>query len=236
MSPLKIWAVARREFSSYFVSPTIYALMVVYLFLIGYFMSDRIFSGQADLNISLFSFLLFFIVPLLTMRLVSPEYERGTIELIFTSPVTAVDYVLGKFLAALSVYGVILIFTLHFPLFLMYVGNPDVFVFGAQYLGLALVGSFFLSVGLFCSTLTENQIVAAVSSFFLLLFLWALGILKGLLPTSAGPAIEAISIVNPIGNFQDGLLKLQDVVYFLSLTIGFLFASIQYLNTRSWEN
>lgn len=236
MNPRKIWAVARREFGDYFVSPTVYAVLFVYLFLTGYYSMNRIIAQQqADINITLYLFLLIFIVPLLTMGLISSERRDGTIEMIFTSPIRASEFVLGKFLAVLGVYGIVLLISLFYPVFLVYAGEPDPFMIGAQYVGMVVIGGMFLSVGLFCSALTENNIVAAISTFFLLLFLLAISILKSMVSTRAGVVIDAFDISSRIQNFQEGLIHLSDVTFFVSMVIGFLFFATQYLNSRSWE-
>jgi ABC-2 type transport system permease protein len=236
MNLRKTWAVARREFGSYFVSPTVYAVLFVYLFLTGYYSMNRIVAQQqADLNISLYLFILVFIVPMLTMRLIASERREGTIEMIFTSPIRASEFVVGKFLGVLSVYGVILLLSLFYPLYLLWVGEPDPFMFGAQYLGLVLIGGMYLAVGLFCSSLTENHIVAAISTFFLLIFMLAISILKSMVPRYLGTAVDAFDLSARMQNFQEGLVHLTDVTYFLSLIAVFLYLTIQYLNARSWE-
>lgn len=104
-----------------------------------------------------------------------------------------------------------------------------------QYLGLALVGSAFLAVGLFCSCLTENQMVAALASFSLLILLWVLTILKGMVPVYLNPVVEAFTVSSRIENFQNGILKLTDLLFFGSLIVSFLYASVLYLNIRSWR-
>ncbi|MFB6357369.1 MAG: ABC transporter permease [bacterium] len=231
-----VWGVAVREFGNYFVSPIAYGFLTIYLFLTGYFTSGLIVGSQrAELSLYLMLFMLLFMTPLLTMRLISDEHRQGTIEFVFTSPITGVEFVLGKFLAVLSIYGIALIFTLEFPLFLTIIGDPDLFVLGTQYLGLMLVGSSFLAVGLFFSCLTENQLIAAGSTFCVLLLLWVMSALKGMVPSSYGYIVEAFNVVKRIKNFQKGIVAGQDVTFFLGSIVVFLSASVQYLNTRSWR-
>lgn len=236
MDPRKTWAIAVREFGSYFVSPIVYGYLSAFLFLLGFLTVGMVVNAQqAEFRLALTLFVFLFFAPLLTMRLITNERATGTIEFIFTSPVRASEFILGKFLAVLGVYGVSLIFTLEFPVFLMAVGDPDVMILLTQYLGLLLVGASFLAIGLFCSALTENQIVAAVASFVILLLLWILSVLKGMVPPAYEPIIEAFNLASRIQNFQNGLLKLTDVVFFLSIIVTSLYASILYLNTRSWR-
>lgn len=237
MNPRKIWAVARREFGDFFVSPTVYAVLFVYLFLTGYYSMNRILTQQqADLDISLYLFLLIFIVPLLTMGLISSERRKGTIEMVFTSPVRSSEFVLGKYLGVLGVYGVILLISLFYPAFLLYAGDPDPFMIGAQYLGMVLIGGTYLAVGLFCSALSEKNIVAAISTFFVLLILLAVSILKSMVSTDWGSVIDALDLSLIMQNFQEGLIRAGDLTFLLSLVVGFLYATMLYLNSRSWED
>lgn len=236
MNPRKIWAVAVREFGSFFVSPIVYGFLTGYLFLLGYFNVGMIVRQQrAEFSLSLILFVFLIFAPLLTMRLISNERSTGTMEFIFTSPVRSVDFVLGKYLAVLGVYGIALLFTLEFPAFLVSIGDPDLQVLATQYLGLVLVGATFLAVGLFCSCLTENQIVAAVATFSILLLLWVFSLLKGTIPSTFNPVVQSFDIARRIQHFQNGILKLTDLVFFGSLILAFLYASVLYLNTRSWR-
>lgn len=236
MAPRKIWAIAVREFGSFFVSPIVYGFLTGYLFLLGYFNVSMIVRQQrAEFSLSLILFVFLIFTPLLTMRLIANERSTGTIEFVFTSPVRSVDFVLGKYLAVLGVYGVALLFTLEFPAFLVAVGDPDLQVLATQYFGLLLVGATFLSVGLFCSCLTKNQIVAAVATFSFLLLLWVFSLLEGMVPATLNPVVQSLDLARRIRSFQNGILKLSDLVFFASVIVTFLYASVLYLNTRSWR-
>lgn len=236
MSPRKTWSIAVREFGSFFVSPVVYGFLTGFLFLLGYFTVGMIVNQQrAELSLTLILFVFLIFAPLLTMRLITRERATGTIEFIFTSPVRSSEFILGKYLAVLGVYGIALLFSLEFPVFLVSVGDPDLQILATQYFGLVLVGGTFLAVGLFCSCLTENQIIAAVSSFCILLLLWVLSVLRGMVPATYQPAIDALNFVRRIRHFQNGILKLTDLVFFCSLIVVFLYASILYLNSRGWR-
>ncbi len=236
MSLNKTWAIAVREFRSYFVSPVVYAVLTVYLFLTGYFTCATIVnSNQAEFSLYLMLFIFLFLAPLLTMRLIAVERNRGTVEMIFTSPLSSADFVLGKFLAVLGVYGIGLLLTFEFPIFLYSVATPDLWIISTQYLGLILGGGAFLAVGLFCSALTENQVVAAVSSFCVLLFLWVIGLLGKMVPADVRPVVEGFDLLSRLQNFQQGIVGLEDLLFFLALIIFFLYATMIYLNARSWQ-
>lgn len=236
MSPSKVWAIAVREFRNFFVSPVVYAVLTVYLFLTGYFTCATVVNtNQAEFSLHLMVFLFLFLAPLLTMRLIALERSRGTVELVFTSPLSSADFVLGKFLAVLGVYGIALLLTLEFPIFLFVVASPDLWIIATQYLGLVLIGAVFLAIGLFCSALTENQVVAAVCSFCLLLFLWVLGMLEQMVPGPARAIVGKFDLLARLRNFQSGLVGLEDVMFFLALVVFFLYSTMLYLNARSWQ-
>lgn len=235
MSLRKTWAIAVREFGSLFVSPIVYGFLAVFLFLTGFLTVNMLASGIAEFQLFLMVLMFLFMTPLLTMRLIASERSKGTIEMIFTSPVRSSEFVLGKYLAVLGVLGVGVIFTLEFPIFLAYVGDPDLNILATQYLGLVLACGSFLAIGLFCSAITASQVMAAVIGFCVLFFLWLVSILKGMLPGGYSSAVDAVDITSRIQNFQEGVLNLGDVVFFLSVIVLFLYASMLYLNTRNWQ-
>ncbi|MFB6345124.1 MAG: ABC transporter permease [bacterium] len=236
MNLRKIWGIASREFASFFVSPIVYGFLSAFLFLLGYFTVGMVVNAQrAELSLTLILFVFLIFAPLLTMRLIANERSTGTIEFVFTSPVRASEFILGKYLAVLGVFGSSVLFTVEFPAFLIWIGDPDLQILMTQYLGLILVGASFLSIGLLCSCLTENQIVAAVFCFVLLLLLWTMSVLKGMIPSGYTALVEAFDLQNRIQNFQNGLLKFNDVWFFLSVIVTSLYSSILYLNSRSWR-
>lgn len=235
MNPRKVWAIAVREFGNFFVSPIVYGFLAVFLFLTGFLTVNVIARGRAEFGLFLIVLIFLFLTPLLTMRLVSNERKSGTIELIFTTPVRSSEFVLGKYLAVLGVLFVAVLFTLEFPIFLEVVGDPDLNILLTQYLGLVLSGSSFLAIGLFFSCLSENQVISAVGAFCALFVLWLISIFKQMVPAAYGPVVDAFDFTTRIQNFQQGVLNLGDVVFFLSLTVAFLYASMQYLNARSWQ-
>lgn len=236
MNPSKVWAIAVREFRSLFVSPIVYGFLAVFLFLSSYFnVSIIVESRRAEIGIYVILFIFMFLVPLLTMRLVTREYTQGTLEILFTSPLRSSEFVLGKYLAVLGVFGVGLLFLMQFPLFLMAYGSPDWNILLTEFLGLWLAGAAFLALGLFCSCLTENQVIAAVSTFCVLLLLWVLSMAEGMLPGFMSPVVNALDLAKRVEEFQDGILALNDAVFFTSGIVLFLYASTLYLNTRTWS-
>ena len=187
-----ILAIAQKELKAYFASPIAYIVLGGFAFLYGYFfyailaffvrqsMGGGQFGPQAlNINQDLIrnllqnvTILLLFMLPAVTMRTYSEEKRSGTIELLLTSPLTDIQIVLGKFLGSLALYGVMLAISLiHIGALFVY-GTPEWKPILTAYLGLLLLGGSFLSVGLFISTLTKNQIVAFMATFAVFLFLW----------------------------------------------------------------
>src|SRR5919198_473433 len=163
-----VWAVTTRELRAYFLSPLAYIVMAFFLFGSGLLFALIIEqSREASLRglISNVSVLFLFVVPMISMRLLAEEQRTGTIELLLTNPVQEWQIVSGKFLASILMILVMLGLTLLFPLFLFLFGNPDRGPILSGYVGIILQAAAFLAVGLWASSLTENQIVAAILSF-----------------------------------------------------------------------
>jgi ABC-2 type transport system permease protein len=230
--------IARRELGALFVSPIAYVVAAAFLALSGYlFAIILITSSQATLS-ELFqnvSFILLFVAPLLTMRLLADEQKQGTLELLLTAPVRDWEVVLGKFLAALGLFSAILLCTLVYPLFLWTIGGrPDIGPIVSGYLGLILITAAMLAIGTLTSSLTENQIVAAVLAFAILLFLWLIAS-AGNVATGASAVLSALSLPSHYDDFTRGAINLEDVIYYLSLTIGALFIATRVLETRRYR-
>ena len=165
--------VMQRELNGYFYSPIAYAVMTIFLLISGVFFVTSTFipGGESSLR-SLFQvmpILLLVFLPVLTMRLLSEEYRSGTIETIMTAPVGETDVIVGKFLGAMVFYVAMLVGTLAYAVLLSVFGDLDVGLLAAAYLGLLLLGALYISVGLFFSACTQNQIIAVVCSTIVLM-------------------------------------------------------------------
>ncbi|MCW5829461.1 MAG: ABC transporter permease subunit [Deltaproteobacteria bacterium] len=249
-----------REVRAYFSGPMAWTVAGGFLFLSGQFflaMMDSyvrdylmsrdspIMRGQTpDINIMmsqgvfpyLTTFLLFF-TPLITMRLFTEERTMKTDELLFTSPVSTTAIVLGKYSAALFVVAVMLAGTLHIPAVLHQISPLDLRPLYSGYLGVFLVGAAFTSIGVFASSVTESQIVAALLSFVGLLTLLVLGWLTGMFEGSfLRPVIEYAAYDKHFENLSKGILDTRDIVYFVSLPALFLFATHRTLGTSQWRS
>jgi ABC-2 type transport system permease protein len=233
-----IVAIAGKEFRGYLGSPSFYIIIALFLFITGYGFgwSPALFiesSIQGFLDWA--SFFLLFLGPALTVRLFAEEEKLGTLELLLTAPVRDTEVVLGKFLAALGVFSVMLLLTLYYPLLLILFGHPDLGPIFSGYLGIFLLGAVFLSIGLFASSLTSNQIVAFVISSALVLFFWFIGEAGGMAGEGADLIFQWISFSTYFPDFGRGVIDSNGVIYYLSMVLVFLFLTIRSIETRRWR-
>jgi ABC-2 type transport system permease protein len=232
------WLIARRELGSYFMSPIAYAVTAVFLLVVGYFFGLLLYySREATLRYLFYNVtvLLLLIGPALTMRLVAEERRSGTIELLLTSPVRDGEIIAGKFMAAMALWALMLALTFVYPLLLRLVGNPDPGPIVAGYLGLFLAGSAVLALGLVASTLTSNQVIAALIAFGLSLLLWLADALEGLLSGPLGRFFAYLSLSTHFEDFPKGIIDTRDVVFYLTVVVAALFVATRLLEARRWK-
>ncbi len=252
-----VWAVVRKELTIYFATPIFYLTGFCFLLLGGYFFYANLlyysllsFQGAQNPQLAamltpqqmifrpLFGTLaivFLFLVPLVTMRLLAEEKRSGTAELLFTYPLTDGAVILGKFLAALLVYLILLALTLVYPLALAPLARLDWGAILAGYLGLILLGGACLSLGLFASSLTENQIIAAVLAFALLLLFWLIGWQQELGAGGWSALFGGLSLLEHFENLARGVLDTRDIVFYLSFIYFFLFLTQRQLESRRWR-
>lgn len=234
----RVMTIALRELRSYFASPIAYIVSAAFLVVTGYLFTLILFySREASLR-GLFgniSVLLIIVAPALTMRLLAEEQRSGTIELLLTSPVRDVEVVLGKFLAGLGLLSTMLGLTLYYPAVLFIYGNPEKGHVIAGYVGTLLMAAAFVSVGLFASSLSGNQIVAAVLTFMMLLMLWLISPAADFAGAPLADILRYMSIERYYSDFIRGVIDTKAVVYFLSIISVFLFATVRSLETRRWR-
>jgi ABC-2 type transport system permease protein len=227
-----------RELRSYFGSPWSYIITAAFLVVAGYgfgWSSVTYLETSMQGFLGWASFFLLFLGPALTMRLLAEEEKLGTLELLMTAPVRDFEVVLGKFLAAMSMLGIMLIITLYYPLMLAWFGDPDWGPVFSGYLGIFLLGAIFLSIGLFASSLTSNQIVAYVVGSLILLSLWFIGHAATLAGNDWGELLRSISISTHFPAFGRGIIDSNAVIYYVSIVLVFLFLTIRSLETRRWR-
>lgn len=237
------WILSKREFSSYFVTPIAYVFIVVFLLLNGlftFYFGNFLDRGQADL-VPFFNFhpwLYALFIPAITMRLWAEEHRSGSIELLFTLPITIWEAVWSKFLAAFLFTAMSLGLT--FPLWLVvnYLGNPDNGVILASYIGSLFMAGGFLAIGACVSALTKNQVIAFVITVLLCLSINLLGFpvltdyARNWLPGLVVDTLRNFSFLSNFDAIGRGLLDLRSVIYFASLIIFSLFANVIALETK----
>lgn len=238
----KIGLIAWREIRSYFTSWMAYALIGGWTLIAGLIFNFSLMqyeeSGSFTLQ-GLLGFLLtmlLFITPLLTMRLIVEERNQGTLEMLHTSPITEWQVALGKFFGAWGFIWIMLLLTGHLLFFSLHYGSIDTGPVWGGYLALACVGAVFISFGLFCSTITASQVVAGFLTFGGLIFLWLLAYL-GQSPSASDLSqfISQFSILSHLERMMLGAIDTKDLVYFVSMTVFFLYATVRSLESRKWN-
>jgi ABC-2 type transport system permease protein len=179
--------------------------------------------------------IMLFLFPLITMRTYSEEKRSGTIELLLTSPLTDMQIILGKFLGTLALYGAMLLVTVLYIALLFWFGRPEVKPILAGYLGLLLLGGCFLSIGLFISSLTKNQIVAAVITFVTFLMLWVIDWMASDATGTTATVLRYLSITGHFEDFSKGIIDTKHVIYYLSLITFGLFLTAKAVDTERWK-
>ncbi|UCB43837.1 MAG: ABC transporter permease subunit [Dehalococcoidales bacterium] len=233
--------IARREFRSYLTSPMAYIVACVFLALVGalfiWYLNDIDYSdttivGYLDIwgNLVLMLF-----AAALAMRLIAEEKKLGTWELLLTAPLRDSEVVLGKFLGSLGMLVSMLVLTLYFPLILLAFGDPDIGPIITGYIGLFLLGAASLSIGLFASSVTSNQIVAAVIAGGMLAILYFIGMAGDAIGGAAGNILSYISLSSHFQAFIGGIIDTRAVIYYLSVTAMFLFLTTRSIETGRWS-
>ena len=233
------FAIAWKETKSYFSTPTAYVVGAMYLALTGVFFVSEVTSPFAEATmravIQWSSLFIVFLAPLLTMRLLAEEQKLGTLELLLTSPVRDWEIVLGKYLAALSTLVVTISFTLFYVLLLFVFGSPDVGPVASAYVGLLLYGAAALAIGLMASSLSSNQIVAAVVGIGVLLMLQFIDRVSVIVQGLGSQVLSGLSMSAHFADFTRGVYDTSHIVYYLSLSAVFLFLTVRSLETRRWR-
>jgi len=254
----KIWAIVKREITSYFTSPIAYVILAIFALLTGYFFYVRIqlytflslqfmrYQGYIQsLNIGDFiikplyanlGVILLLLIPIITMKSYAEEKRNGTKELIMTSPVTITEIVIGKFLSACIVFLAMLILTLSVPIILGSYASADKGILITTYIGMFLLGASMISIGMFASSITENQIVAAVIAFGILLLFWAIGWVSHGVNPALSSLLNYLSLIDVhFQNLLKGLIDTRDIVYYFSFIFFFLFLTHRVLESERWR-
>jgi len=234
-----VLAIAGKEFKSYLASPMAYVVTGIFLAATGFFFATSP-STRSETSVSGFLqagvILILLFAPLLTMRLLAEERKLGTIELLLTAPVRDSEVILGKFLGSVIILTVMLALTLYYPLILAALGgHPDVGPIVTGYIGLLLIGYTALAIGIFASSLTSNQIVAAVVAIGILLVLYFVGYAASFLPAAMGNVVSYFSLSYYFPDFMRGIIDTRGIVYYFSLAALFIFLAVRSIENSRWS-
>jgi ABC-2 type transport system permease protein len=247
----------RKELKSYFSSPIAYGLMAFFALLSGYFfyaltyffvqqsMETQMMGRAVPMNVNEgviryffgnISVIGLFVIPMMTMRLFAEEKRTGTMELLVTSPIHDVEIILGKWLAALTLYACMLGLTAVNVGMLFAYGKPDWKPILVGYLGLLLQGGTLLAIGAFISTTTSNQIIAGTATFGVCLLLWILDWATSFRQEAWAKVVSYLSIVTHFEPFSKGVLDSRDVVFYLSMIFLGLFLTARSMESLRWRS
>ena len=231
--------IALKETKTYFASPMAYIIMAVYAGLASYYFVTSISGILPEATVRGFlipSTLIFALLsPVITMRLLAEEQKLGTLELLMTAPIRDYEIVLGKFLAALASLVSMLIPTVYLVFLLFLFGTPDTGPILSGYLGLVLFGMATLSVGLFASSLSSNQILSAVVAMGILLILSVIDLASSYVSGIFTELVLQISLTNHFQDFSRGVIDTHDLVFYLIFTAFLLFLTVRSLESRRWR-
>ena len=231
--------IAWKESKSYFLSPAAYIVAAMFLVLTGVFFVFDITTPFAEASVrglvNWASFFMLFLAPLLTMRLLAEEQKLGTLELLLTAPVRDWEVVIGKYIASVLTLIATLAPTLYYVLLLYAFGDPDTGPVLSAYLGLLLHGAATLAIGLMGSSLSGNQIVAAVVSMAALFTLSFVNRIADLVSGIAAEVLDGLSMNNHFEDFTRGVVDTSNIVYYVSIAAVFLFLTVRSLETRRWR-
>lgn len=252
-----VWIICQKELRTYFVSPIAYILLGIFAVVFGFFFWNAVgyfvYAGmEAQMRGGMFpmsvneqvirplvsnvSVIGLFLIPMITMRLFAEEKRTETIELLVTSPVRDLEVILGKWLAAMILYGGMLLLTaLNFAWLFRY-GNPDWKPLAIAYLGLLLQAGVLLAIGTFISTLTRNQIVAGAVTFGVCLLLWVLEWVSDYDATPVSRVMAYLSVLSHFESFAKGLLSVKDAVFYVTAIFLALFLTARSIESLRWRS
>ncbi len=239
----RIWIITKRELASFFDSLTAYVMLVVFLGLSGFFtwlsVNNIFVQGQARLDVffGISFWTLFFFIPAITMKSIAEENKTGTIELLSTKAITDWDIVVGKFLACWILILVALLCTLPYYITVSKLGNADHGGIIGGYFGLALISAAYVSIGIFTSSITNNQIVAFLLALFIGIFFHLIfDLISSGLKGTLGSVFEFLSARSHFDSLSRGVIDSRDLLYFISIILGGLVLAATMISRRNWQN
>lgn len=242
----EIYALMKRELKAYFSTPLAYPAIVIFLIFSSVFFIRRIYFHIAAQSWTITegimaplcqveATILTIIIPLISMRLLSEERKAGTAELLLTSPISTSQLILGKYLGALSILVIMLLLTFPFPAFLYFKASPELGPILSGYLGLFLLGGIFLSIGLFTSSLTENQIVSGILCLILLFLIWTEDNMRNMMGPVLGEFMRQVSLIEALREFSRGIIDTKNLILYVSIIGFFLFLTQRVIDSNKWR-
>lgn len=232
-------AIWKREVQSYFLSPLAYIFIGAFMIVAGIMFSmNNIDYRSVSFNSTLSSmtFVFMLLVPLLTMKLLSEDRKSKTDQLLLTAPLSIFSIVLGKYLAAVTVFVITLILSFIFPIILSIFGMPAFGEIITGYIGFFFLGCSLIAVGVFVSSITENQVISALVTFFVLLIMWIGNGALSLVPVKAiADVLDWFLVYSRINSFTLGLFSITPIIYFISFSFVFLFLAVRSIEKRRWS-
>ncbi|MBR2477222.1 MAG: ABC transporter permease subunit [Clostridia bacterium] len=239
-------AIFKKEFRSYFYSPIGYVFIAIFFFVASLFFSiNNLFGGSGDINMVFDNMILIFLflTPVITMRLIAEEKNAKTDQLLFTAPIKVSSIVLGKFFAAISIFAIAMALTVVYPLLLASFTEPDWGKMISNYVGFMFMGAAFVSIGLYISSLTENQIIAAVTTFGVLFLLYLIDLFGSAVNTVSlfgldiklSQVISAISLVAKFKSFSMGVIDIGAIVFYIGIVVIFVYLTVFHIEKKRWS-
>ena len=232
-------AIFKKEMKTYFSTPVGYVMMFFLMVFTGWYYVLSYDSGVADMSVVLSSIItiVFFIVPVLTMKLFADEKRVKTDQLLFTAPVSIPSVVLGKFLAVMAYFGIYLVVVIIYNfLYYAFGGQPSLLIFLGNLFGFIFFTASLVAIGIFISALSENQVVSAIVSFSVSMFLILLDFVPSLFGDNIFTKVVTwISFTQRYSYFNQGIFDISNVVFFLSLTATFLFLTVRVIDKKRWS-
>jgi ABC-2 type transport system permease protein len=233
-----VWTLARKEFTMMMNAPATYVIGVLFLLINGWLFVSPLFAmNQSTLDsfVAPLPLIFTFLVPALTMRTFSEEFKAGTIEYLTTLPLEDSQIVLAKYLAAMGLIGVLVAFTLSFPLVLLMIGHPDPGQLIGTYVSILGLASFFAAIGIWASAFTRNQVVAFIIGFFVCFSFFLLSHVANFLPGMLANFVRGLSVGAHFEALARGVMDTRDLLYWASGTLFFLVSTLAVVQAKKWR-
>lgn len=232
-------AIFKKELRNYFKTPLAYIFIAPFFALAAMFFVNGVTMYQiatVEYVLNSINIICLFVVPILTMQLLSEERNKKTDQLLITAPISVTDIVAGKYLSALAVFSIAFVLTLVFPVILCFIGSPVLSEMVSSYVGFYLMWASFIAIGLFISSLTESQVISAILTFVVLLVLYSMDSWAASIPIAwIKTTVSWFSVLKRYSDFQIGLISIPDVLYYLSFIFVFLFLTHRNIEKRRFS-